>query len=481
MDLKGALVKLSPLMQLLEDINYQRTKEMRNLMKDDSGFVVLQGNTQWTEIFVRHFLFQNHQKAAIDSDDLLFFVRKKYIKESSRSKPKYEDEIEVFRKDSKKLPIGDPDVDWEETVYLNCVIHQFDYYLTLAICTRTSPKELQILKRHSQRVYASPSRRKMDSKGESEEITYPHICFMVDNFDEVFSDILVRDGEMVCVELVAKDHDGSIQGVIFLGSIRYDALKKVYDARQSSLSSKMAQRMTFGLFNSAPQTRCEFVRMKGPGNKGFAEMAVTKPKGSGIETPTSEPGFCMTDMFDSECEDDLDECYNQKHQRRLSDPSANLNNFSKNGWRTTKSSNNQAGYGNSKVLSQNEGLDSLANEVWEIEAGDVRDVECVMGGYGRNKDGENAVLMNHADRYPTGSIQSTNVLAVFKTDPSQKDYNFEMLLTEAAKFLCIDANLASDSAMLITGTLSGIGIVYAIQHLPFYKMAMLRWPFTLSP
>jgi hypothetical protein len=36
---------------------------------------------------------------------------------------------------------------------------------------------------------------------------------------------------MVCVELVAADRDGAIQGVIFLGSIRYDALKKVYDAR----------------------------------------------------------------------------------------------------------------------------------------------------------------------------------------------------------------------------------------------------------
>lgn len=56
---------------------------------------------------------------------------------------------------------------------------------------------------------------------------------MVDNFDEVFCDILVRDGEMVCVELVASDREGAIQGVIFLGSIRYDALKKVYDARVS--------------------------------------------------------------------------------------------------------------------------------------------------------------------------------------------------------------------------------------------------------
>jgi hypothetical protein len=337
----------------------------------DSGFVVLHGNTMWTEIFVRHFLFQTRKETAIESDDLLFFVRKKYVKGSNRIKPKYETEIEVFRKDSKKLPIGDPDVDWEETVYLNLVIHQFHYYLTLAICTRTSPKNLQVLKRHSQRVYASPSRRKMDTKGESEEITFPHICFMVDNFDEVFSDILVRDGEMVCVELVAKDHDGSIQGVIFLGSIRYDALKKVYDARQSSLSSKMTQRMTFGLFSSAPQTRCEFVRMKGPQGKGFAEMAVQKPKGSGIETPTSEPGFCMTDMgFDSEYEEEIDEYYERKHQRRLSDPSSNLNDFSKSGWRTKQATT----VGNSnKAMSQNEGLDSLANEISEIEAGDVRD------------------------------------------------------------------------------------------------------------
>lgn len=150
-------------------------------------------------------------------------------------------------------------MDWEETVYLNMVIHQFDYTLTLAICTRTSPKELQVLRRHSQRVYASPSRRKMDTKGEGEEITYPHICFMVDNFDEVFSDILVRDGEMVCVELVANDKDGAVQGVIFLGSIRYDALKKVYDARVGMSQDSIDWRLykisnsTFSNLVSAPR------------------------------------------------------------------------------------------------------------------------------------------------------------------------------------------------------------------------------------
>lgn len=66
--------------------------------------------------------------------------------------PRPQTDVDVFRKDSKKLPIGDPEIDWEETVYLNLIVHQFDYTLTLAICTRTSPKELQVLKRHSQKV-----------------------------------------------------------------------------------------------------------------------------------------------------------------------------------------------------------------------------------------------------------------------------------------------------------------------------------------
>ena len=50
---------------------------------------------------------------------------------------------------------------------------------------------------------------------------------------QAFADIIVRDSEMVCVELVAMDRHGTFQGVVFLGSIRYEALKKVYDARVS--------------------------------------------------------------------------------------------------------------------------------------------------------------------------------------------------------------------------------------------------------
>jgi hypothetical protein len=34
-------------------------------------------------------------------------------------------------------------------------------------------------------VYASPSRRDMESKGTEEKITYPNIYFTVDNFEDV--------------------------------------------------------------------------------------------------------------------------------------------------------------------------------------------------------------------------------------------------------------------------------------------------------
>ncbi|KAJ2950444.1 hypothetical protein O0L34_g8685 [Tuta absoluta] len=170
---------------------------------------------------------------------------------------------------------------------------------------------------------------------------------------------------MVCVELVARGRGGGTQAVIFLGSIRYDALTRVYDSRQSSLSTKVAARMSFGFLGGSTAARCEFVRMKGPSGKGHAEMAVSKPKGSGIETPTSEPGLCNTDMWDSDYEDDADEMFVYRHQRRLSDPSANLNNFVRGGWRTKDKSD--------KSRSENEGLDSLVSGIAEVEAGDLRD------------------------------------------------------------------------------------------------------------
>ena len=48
-----------------------------NAVTDVAGFMS-RGTTYWTDVFVRHFLFQTER--AIDADDLLFFIRKKHVR-----------------------------------------------------------------------------------------------------------------------------------------------------------------------------------------------------------------------------------------------------------------------------------------------------------------------------------------------------------------------------------------------------------------
>ena len=43
--------------------------------------------------------------------------------------------------------------------------------------------------------------------------------------------MVVNEGQMVCVELVAKNPVLNDSRVLFLGSIKYEALRKVYDTR----------------------------------------------------------------------------------------------------------------------------------------------------------------------------------------------------------------------------------------------------------
>lgn len=86
--------------------------------------------------------------------------------------------------------------------------------------------------------------------------------------------------------------------------------------QQTSLSTKVAQRMSFGLLGGKTAARCEFVRMKGPSGKGHAEMAVSRPHGAGLDTPSSEPGLAATDMWDSDWEDDPEDMLVYRHQVR---------------------------------------------------------------------------------------------------------------------------------------------------------------------
>ncbi|XP_018107362.1 uncharacterized protein KIAA0930 homolog isoform X2 [Xenopus laevis] len=248
----------------------------------------------WTWMYSTYFM----ERWAPRQDDMLFYVRRKPAYMGPDGNEGRKVEVEVYRKDSKKLPgLGDPDIDWEESVYLNLILQKLDYIVTCAVCTRSDAGDIHIHKKKSQQVFASPSKHPMDSKGEESKISYPNIFFMIDNFEEVFSDMTVGEGEMVCVELVARDKTNTFQGVIFQGSIRYEALKKVYDNRVS-VAAKMAQKMSFGLYK---YNNMEFVRMKGPQGKGHAEMAVTRVS-TGDTSPygtedDSNPGSPMHERY----------------------------------------------------------------------------------------------------------------------------------------------------------------------------------------
>ncbi|KAL3841331.1 hypothetical protein ACJMK2_019492 [Sinanodonta woodiana] len=307
----------SSLRRMLSTVNKERAKDKCLFsISGDFELVETPSRHSWTVLFSEYFL--DGSRSPDDTrDDMLFYVRK--VESNSGRSMVLKPKVEVYRRDSKKLPsLGETSIDWEETVYLNIILQQFRYTLTCAVCTRTGSKDLQALKKYSHRVYPSPSRRRMDSKGTEEEICYPNIFFSVDNFEEAFADIIVRDCELVTVELVAEDKDGTFQGVIFLGSIRYEALKKVYDAR-ASLTSRMVQKMSMGLFKGHHK-RVEFVRMRGPHAKGYAEMAVSRVKGSGPETPDLE-NFPVDDFDDPQQEQ------NKYTQRRMSDPSAAITSF----------------------------------------------------------------------------------------------------------------------------------------------------------
>ncbi|XP_013065789.1 uncharacterized protein KIAA0930 homolog isoform X2 [Biomphalaria glabrata] len=342
------------LQKLLRKIGEERRKCGRGSFVDkENGFELLNSNQFWPDMFSQYFL--NSSSYSDDCrDDMLFYIRKNPDLKSKHGH--IQPLVEVYRRDSKRLPtLTEPTIDWEETVYLNIILHQFEYTLTCGLCTRTDEKNLQILKKFSQRVYPSPSRRSMDSKGTHEEITYPNIFFTVDDFEEAFQDLIVRDSESVAVELTASDKQKLFSVVLFLGSVKYDALKRVYDGR-ASLTQKITQRMSMGLIKN--KKRVEFMKMRGPRGKGCAEMAVSRLKGSGPETPDLE-NFPVGDFEGSDQED-------QYAQRRMSDPSQGITNYVRGSFRRALSMK--------KSRSETAGVDAPTDEdETEVEAGTLQD------------------------------------------------------------------------------------------------------------
>jgi hypothetical protein len=136
-------------------------------------------------------------------DDLLFYVK-------GISKKKEKEEIEVLRRDSLTLPRGDdPSILWDETFYLNFLLHEVEYNLTFCSLMSGSssvPVSSRIMKKVCQQVYLTYTERRMDKKDHKSIIAYPNLMFYIDNFEEVFNGIMLSSpGEKVIVQIIASN------------------------------------------------------------------------------------------------------------------------------------------------------------------------------------------------------------------------------------------------------------------------------------
>ncbi|CAG8633216.1 12087_t:CDS:10, partial [Racocetra fulgida] len=211
-------------------------------------------------LFIEYFLDSSDSK----NDDLLFFVR--------QTNPENEDLDPVFvkRKPTPRvMPSLDDTVLWKETFFLNLIVQ-----LTVAVCTRTpadnadGPNQktsMTCSRKHvSKRVYALPTKSRMDIKETSMECSYPIIYYVIDDYEEMFEHLIVSEGEYLCVELAHND----TKITLFQGAASYTALLDIYKQKTANKQNRR--------FKMGPQTPpTEYIMMRGPGGKGHAQVAIT--------------------------------------------------------------------------------------------------------------------------------------------------------------------------------------------------------------
>lgn len=276
--------------------------------QDDFVFLSSANLTLWTDMFIRHFInitdasVKNVAETEDANDDLVFFVKKTTTARLQRRfLPRFTNQIEVYRKDSKKLPIGNVDIDWEETLYLNVILQSFFYTLTLGIVSRTSSSSVQILSKQSIKVYASPSSRCMhEGKGEQEVISFPDIFFTVDNFeDDLLDKLTLKDGESLCIELTARDkkRQDLDSTVLFSGCIPYDPLRNSAEPLLKPKISRMSFKNFTNNYNNNAQSygrgNLAFVKIRSSSQGMNAEIAVKKNRSESScpATPTGDQDY----------------------------------------------------------------------------------------------------------------------------------------------------------------------------------------------
>ena len=277
-------VKIPSKNKLLLEIQRKRRVSFNiggdNRDDDDDDFVMVNELTTWTDLFVRTFVLCDETEEVGENreDDLLFFVKPGsscLTRSLTGYLPKQAvTQLSVFRKHSKQLPIGNVDIDWEDTLYLNTIMHSFEYALTLAIVSRTGEDEVQILYKSTQQVYPSPSYRNMhqDKSTQGEKITYPLIYFSIDSYKDSMSNTVLRDCESLSLELIAIDKsDRSSRFVLFSGSIKYT---QIYTLIHPLILTSNSNSCRFSIRSRRDDRERDMNFIKIKGTLGSAEIAI---------------------------------------------------------------------------------------------------------------------------------------------------------------------------------------------------------------
>ncbi|CAM6106345.1 unnamed protein product [Calypogeia fissa] len=270
----------------------------------------------WQELFDMFFvrgLVDIKSEKSDQDDDLIFFVRLEGIQHANGRFNESDDSLMqpfFVRRWAPELEkvIGSNawEVDWCRSFYLDLIAHT-SFSLTIAICSRESLQKhhmssgtsLTPVYKVTKTVYASPSRTNFqpDSKATETVAAYPDICFVVDDFDDTFNEVVLTDvDQCYCVLLNAcggaafpievdegpadsrTSREARMLGeapqgssaprvTLFSGFVNYDMVHNAFVG---------GRRQTFeDIFNLGPNVKSEKLIMRGPGGRGEVEVAVS--------------------------------------------------------------------------------------------------------------------------------------------------------------------------------------------------------------
>ncbi|KAG0097439.1 hypothetical protein BGZ93_002745 [Podila epicladia] len=301
-------------------IDHHTYRNKHQGLNDDDDEDLDVRDPRWRQLFQEFFLADHSDDR---NDDLLFFVQRPEVENGGLGT----DPVFVKRKvkGTKRILTTEQEavVLWKDTFFLNVIV-QLQCKLTVAICSRvaeTNPltgvtkTSMTCTRKHvAKRVYALPTKSRMDVKEESVECSWPLIYYVIDDYEDSFEQLMVRDNEYLCVELAvtipsSSNFSGSGPGTmgssghrdqdnsqpwsptsatgdgpqlgrpfpstsrtgkitLFQGAAGFQSLLGIY---QQKSASKVGKRFKMG-----PHTvPTEFVMMRGPGGKGHAQFDFT--------------------------------------------------------------------------------------------------------------------------------------------------------------------------------------------------------------